>query len=166
MITRSTTYVSRRLHRQLARCAVALTTGGSHLHVGDEPFGDGVVQDIPSPPSNKLPYVLPSALRRPIAALLALLAITLGGATACGREGSQTNCSLAGCTVTFQRTGTAEISVLGVKAKLVGVEGNSARLEVAGQTVTVPVGGEAAAGSFTVRVEQITDTAVVVRIAP
>jgi len=151
-----------RLHRQLSRFAVALTKVGSHLRVGDEPFGDGVVEDIPSPPSNKLPYVL----RRPIAALLALLAITLGGATACGREDSQTHCSLVGCTVAFQRTGTAEISVLGVKAKLVGVEGDSARLEVAGQTVTVPVGGEAAAGSFTVRVEQVTDTAVVVRIAP
>jgi hypothetical protein len=136
------------------------------LTATDEPFGDGAVEDILSPPSNKLPYVLPSVLHRPIAALLALLAITLGGATACGREGSQTNCSLGGCTVTFHRTGTAEISVLGVKAKLVGVEGNSARLEVAGQTVTVPVGGEAAAGSFTVRVEQVTDTAVVVRITP
>ncbi len=110
--------------------------------------------------------MLPSALRRLTAALLALIAITLGGATACSREGSQTNCSLNGCTVTFQRTGTAETSVLGVKAKLVGVEGSSARLEVAGQTVTVPVGGEAATDGFTVRVEQVTDTAVVVRIAP
>lgn len=110
--------------------------------------------------------MLPSALRRPTAALLALLAITLGGATACSRQGSQTNCALDGCTVTFPRTGAAEISVLGARAKLVGVEGNSATLEVAGQTVTVPVGGEAAADGFTVGVEQVTDSEVVVRITP
>jgi hypothetical protein len=110
--------------------------------------------------------VLASPLRRSIAALLALLALTLGGATACGGQGSQTDCSLAGCTVTFPRTGGTEVSLLGVKAKLVGVEGNSARLEVAGQTVTLPVGGEAAADGVTVRVEQITDTQVVVRITP
>ena len=109
--------------------------------------------------------VLPSALRRPTAALFALLVLTLGGATACGGEGSRTDCSLAGCTVTFPRTGPAETSLLGIKAKLVGVEDGSARLEVAGQTVTVPVGGEAAADGFTVGVEQITDTEVVVRIS-
>ena len=109
--------------------------------------------------------MLPSALRRPTAALLALLALALGGVTACGQD-SQTDCSLTGCTVTFQRTGATEASLLGVKAKLVGVEGSSVRLEVAGQTVTVPVGGETAAGSFTVRVEQVTGTQVVVRITP
>ncbi len=109
--------------------------------------------------------MLLSALRRPTSALLALLALALGGATACGQD-SPTDCSLTGCTVTFQRAGTTEVSLLGVKAKLVGVEGSSARLVVAGQTVTVPVGGEAAADGFTVRVEQVTDTQVVVRITP
>lgn len=110
--------------------------------------------------------MLPSALQRPIAVLLAVLAITLGSTTACSHQGSQTDCGLDGCTVTFPPTGSAEISVLGVRAKLLGVQGDSATLDVAGQTVTVPVGGEAAADGFTVRVEQVTDAAVVVRITP
>ncbi|NMH93848.1 hypothetical protein HF519_20180 [Pseudonocardia bannensis] len=97
--------------------------------------------------------------------MLAVLALALGGATACGGQGTDTNCSIDGCTVTFQRTGNSEISVLGIKARLIGVDGGVARLEVAGQTVTVPVGGEAAADGFTVRVEEVTDAAVVVRIS-
>ncbi len=105
-------------------------------------------------------------LQRSAVTLLALLVLTLGGTTACSGQGSQTDCSLNGCTVTFQRTGSTEASILGIKANLVGVEGGNATLEVAGQTVTVPVGGEAAAEGFTVGVEQITDTEVVVRITP
>jgi hypothetical protein len=66
--------------------------------------------------------------------------------------------------VTFQRSGNSQVSILGVQARLLGVEGGVARLEVAGQTVTVPVGGEAAADGFSVRVERLTDTEVVVRI--
>jgi hypothetical protein len=109
--------------------------------------------------------VLPIPLRRLIATMLAVLAFAVGGATACGGgEGSQTNCSLSGCTVTFQRNGPAEVSVLGVKAKLASVDGDNVTLEVAGQTVTVPVGGEAAANGFTVGVERVTDTEVVARI--
>ncbi len=109
--------------------------------------------------------VLPYPLRRLAAMMLAVLVLALVGATACGgSEGSQTSCSLDGCTVTFQRSGTAEVSVLGATAKLVGVEGGNVTLEVAGQTVTVPVGGEAAADGFTVRVERVTDTEVVARI--
>lgn len=129
-------------------------------------LGEPCPPSRPSRPTNKLRYVLPSALRRSTAALLALLVLTLGGATACSSQDSQPDCSLSGCTVTFQRTGSTEASILGVKAKLIGVEGSNATLEVAGQTVTVPVGGEAAADGFTVGVEQVTDTEVVVRITP
>jgi hypothetical protein len=107
--------------------------------------------------------VLPLATRRAAATTLAALALALAG---CGGQGSNTNCALDGCTVTFQRDGTAAVSVLGVEARLLGVEGGAARLEVAGQTVTVPVGGEAAAEGFTVGVERVTDTEVVVRISP
>lgn len=108
--------------------------------------------------------MLTHTLRRLTATMLAVLALAVGGATACGGEGSQTNCSLDGCTVTFQRNGPAEASVLGVKTKLAGVEGDTVRLEVAGQTVTVPVGGEATAEGFTIGVERVTDTEVVVRV--
>jgi hypothetical protein len=104
------------------------------------------------------------AFHRAVATALTVLALALGGATACGGKGTDTNCSVDGCTVTFQRSGNSQVSILGVQARLLGVEGGVARLEVAGQTVTVPVGGEAAADGFSVRVERLTDTEVVVRI--
>lgn len=98
--------------------------------------------------------------------MLAVPAFTLGAAACGGGEGSQTNCSFDGCTVTFPRTGPAEVSVLGITAKLAGVEGDIVTMEVAGQTVTVPVGGEASADGFTVGIERVTDTEVVARITP
>jgi hypothetical protein len=102
-----------------------------------------------------------SPVRRLAAA--ALLAFAL---TACGGQGTKTDCGLNGCTVTFQRSGSAEVSVLGIKARLVGVQNGAATVEVAGQQVTVPVGGQASSDGFTVGVDRVTDTEVVVRVAP
>jgi hypothetical protein len=84
----------------------------------------------------------------------------------CGGQGSQTDCGLDGCTIKFPRSGQAAVSVLGIEARLVGVQDGSAQLEVAGQTVTVPVGGEAQADGFTVGVESVTESDVVVRVHP
>jgi hypothetical protein len=67
--------------------------------------------------------------------------------------------------VTFPRSGAAEVSVLGVTARLVRVDADIAQVEVAGQTVMVPVGGQTQAGGLVVRVEQITDTQVVIRVS-
>jgi len=94
-----------------------------------------------------------------------LTALVLGfGLAACGGGGSQTNCGLDGCTITFARTGGTAVSVLGVNARLVGVANGAAQLEVAGHQITVPVGGETNTGGFTVGVERVTDTEVVVRV--
>ncbi|MGH4025748.1 MAG: hypothetical protein ACRDRV_14325 [Pseudonocardiaceae bacterium] len=108
--------------------------------------------------------MIPTLLRQLTVTLFAVLGLVLGTTACGGGEGSQTNCSLSGCTVTFQRSGPSEVSVLGIKAKLAGVEGDNVTLEVAGQTVTVPVGGEASANGFTVRIERVTDTEVVALI--
>ena len=54
--------------------------------------------------------------------------------------------------------------MLGVQARLVGVQDGTAELEVAGQRVTVPVGGQTEAAGFTVGVERVTDKEVVVRV--
>lgn len=97
--------------------------------------------------------------------MVPLLALTLLGSAACGGQDSNTQCALDGCTVTFARSGDAAVSILGVSARLVGVDGGQATLEVAGQTVTVPVGGETQAEGFTVGVESVTDTEVVVRVS-
>lgn len=99
-------------------------------------------------------------IRRALAA--ALVTLALAGCSG----GSNTDCGLDGCTVTFPRSGDVAVSVLGVQARLVGVDGGAATVEVAGQRVTVPVGGEAQAEGFTVTVERVTDSEVVVRIRP
>ena len=107
-----------------------------------------------------------SALRRACATALVAVTLGLGGLAGCGggSGGSNTDCSVNGCTVTFPRSGNAEVSVLGVSARLLGVDGDVARIEVAGQTVSVPVGGQTQAGGFAVGVERVTDTEVVVRV--
>jgi hypothetical protein len=102
-------------------------------------------------------------VHRRLALVLTAFALTFGLA-ACGGGGSQTNCGLDGCTITFARSGGTEVSVLGVNARLVGVTDGAAQLEVAGHQITVPVGGQTDAGGFTVGVERVTDTEVVVRI--
>jgi hypothetical protein len=106
-----------------------------------------------------LPFVIRRAAMSVMSVMTALVLVA-----GCGGQGSQTDCGLDGCTITFQRSGEAAVSVLGVEARLVGVQDGAAQLEVAGQQITVPVGGETNAGNFTVAVEQVTDTEVVVRV--
>lgn len=100
-------------------------------------------------------------------ALLALstvaLALVLAG---CGGGTSTTDCGLNGCTIAFPRSGEAAVSVLGIEAKLVGVQNDVADIEVAGQRVRVPVGAETEAAGFTVGVESVTASEVVVRVRP
>jgi hypothetical protein len=93
-----------------------------------------------------------------------LIAMVLLTGAACATGGSQTQCGTDGCTVTFPRSGDATVSVLGIDARLLGVRDGAADVEVAGQRVTVPVGGETTAGGFAVGVQEVTDTSVVVRI--
>ncbi len=50
------------------------------------------------------------------------------------------------------------------RSRLVGVDAGQASLEVGGRTVTVPVGGQTEVQGFTVTVESVTDTEVVVRV--
>jgi hypothetical protein len=103
-------------------------------------------------------------IRRGVMSVMSVVA-ALVLVTGCGGGGSQTDCGLDGsCTLTFPRSGDAAVSVLGVEARLIGVQNGAAEMEVAGQRVTVPVGGQTEAGGFTVGVESVTDTEVVVRV--
>lgn len=107
---------------------------------------------------------MPTIRRTLAAASLALL--TLGAAGGCSSEGAQTTCSPSSCTITFDRgVEEAKVSVLGVDATLVNVEGSRATLEVSGQRVTIPVDGQAQAGDFTVSVQEITDAEVVIKVS-
>jgi hypothetical protein len=103
-------------------------------------------------------------IRRSVLSVLSVLT-ALALVTGCGGQGSQTDCGLDGsCTLTFARSGEAAVSVLGMEARLVGVQDGAATLEVAGQQITVPAGGETEAAGFLVSVERVTETEVVVRV--
>lgn len=78
--------------------------------------------------------------------------------------GSNTDCDLDGCTVSFPRDGTSAVSVLGVSAELLEVDADTVTIDVAGETVTAPVGQEARVEGFVVAVERVTDDQVVVRV--
>ncbi|MFC5948723.1 hypothetical protein ACFQH9_10600 [Pseudonocardia lutea] len=108
-------------------------------------------------------HALPRSRRILTGLAAAVLAVGLAG---CGGGSSSTACGLDGCTVTFPRSGDASVSVLGVEARLVGVQNDVAEIQVAGQQVRVPVGGQTEAGGFTVGVDRVTDTEVVVRVRP
>ena len=95
---------------------------------------------------------------------IVLIAVLLGSGAACSAGDSPTRCGVDGCTVSFPRSGDTSVSVLGVDARLVGVQNGVADIEVAGQRVSVPVGGETQAQGFAVGVQEVTETAVVVRI--
>lgn len=104
---------------------------------------------------------MPVSFRRLL--VLVLIAFALVGCG--GSEGSRTNCDLAGCTITFARdVGLPEVSVLGVSARLVSVDGGTATVDIAGNTVQLPVGAQTATEGFNVGVERITDSEVVVRV--
>jgi len=102
--------------------------------------------------------------RRSVSSLISVLVAGLVLVGCGGGQGSRTDCGLDGCTVTFPRSGDVAVSVLGVQARLVEVRDSTAQLEIAGQQVSVPVGGETEAGGLKVGVERLTDTEVVVRL--
>ncbi|MFB4307684.1 hypothetical protein [Actinomadura sp. GTD37] len=103
-------------------------------------------------------------LRRKLA-VLPLVLLPLGALAACGGENSKTSCGVDSCTVTFDRGVDASASVLGVKAELVKVQGETVTLKVAGQTLTVPVGDGEQAEGFNVSVQSVTADNVVVKIS-
>jgi hypothetical protein len=86
--------------------------------------------------------------------------------TACGGEGSNVDCGLDQCTVTFERGVDASASVLGVEAKLVGAEGDKVTVEVAGEQLTLTVGQPATeTNGLNVSVESVTDSEVKIKIS-
>ena len=107
--------------------------------------------------------LLPRLRRGTVVTVLAL--VLAGGSLAGCGGGGNTSCGTDGCTVTFARSGSSEVSVLGVSARLVRVDADIAQIEVAGQTVMVPVGEQTEVGGLVVRVQEVTDQQVVVRIS-
>ncbi|UAK35687.1 hypothetical protein K8O92_13955 [Nocardia asteroides] len=89
------------------------------------------------------------------------------GAAACTAEGpgTKTDCTVTGCTVTFDRGVDAKASILGIETRLVAVNGNLVTLSVGGQEVTVPAGETQSADGRTITVQEVTGDKVVVKIA-
>ncbi|KAF0846709.1 hypothetical protein [Nocardia caishijiensis] len=103
------------------------------------------------------------SVRRRITLLAFTLLLPLA-ATACTVTGPGTTseCTVSGCTVTFDRGVNAKASVLGIDAELVAVNGNVVTLRIGGQEVTVPAGESQPAEGMDVRVSEVTDEKVVV----
>jgi len=105
--------------------------------------------------------------RRLLASTGLTIALLLGAPalTACTSEGASTSCSTTQCTVTFDRSVEGKANILGVDVRLVGVEGQTVTLEVAGEQVDVQQGQPAMVGDFQVELTKITDTEVVVVVS-
>ncbi|BAD57275.1 hypothetical protein [Nocardia farcinica] len=102
--------------------------------------------------------------RRLIALSLFALLVPLGAACTAEGPGSTADCNVGGCTITFTRGVDAQVSVLGVDAQLVAVDGNLVTLKIAGQQVTVPMGETRPAEGLDVAVQEVTADQVVVKV--
>jgi hypothetical protein len=100
------------------------------------------------------------------ARLLAATVIGVALLSGCGSEGADTSCGLDACTVTFDVAAKASASILGIDAKLVGADGDTVTVEIAGEQLTLTTGQPATeAGGLKVTLESVTESQAVVRIA-
>jgi hypothetical protein len=104
--------------------------------------------------------------RARLATALALGLTLLTGLAGCDSQGADTSCGLDSCTVTFDRGVEAQADILGVKAKLVGAQGDQVALGVAGEQVSLTAGQTATeVAGLQVSVQSVDDKQVVVQIA-
>jgi len=103
-------------------------------------------------------------LRLAVSAVSAVLAGVL--LTGCGGDGSNVDCTLSDCTVTFDRGADASVNILGVEAKLVGAEGDRVTLEVAGEQVSLSTSQPSTeVGGLQVSLESANSEQIVVQIS-
>lgn len=100
-----------------------------------------------------------------VATAVASLALGLAVLTGCGSDGASTDCGLDQCTVTFDRGVSARASVLGVEAKLIGVEDDRVTIEVAGERLSLTGQQGVQVGGLSVSVDSVDNSQVTVRIA-
>jgi hypothetical protein len=98
--------------------------------------------------------------------MLAGLALGVALLSGCGSEGASTDCGLNTCAITFDRGVEASANVLGVEARLVGVQGDQVIIEVAGEQLSLLVGQQGTeVGGFTVTLDSLTDEQVTIRVS-
>jgi hypothetical protein len=93
-------------------------------------------------------------------------AAVLGLAVLTGCSSDNVNCGLDSCTVTLDRTVDASASVLGVEAKFISADANTATLEVAGEQIQLTKGQQAVdVGGLQVSLDSITDSNIGIQVA-
>ncbi|WP_212817074.1 hypothetical protein [Polymorphospora rubra] len=111
---------------------------------------------------------MPPLRPRRIAALATGLALAGAVLAGCSSEGASTQCGLDQCTVTFDRgvEASIELPLLGIDAKLVGVDGDLVTVEVAGQQLSLTTEQQAAeVAGLQVTLESVTDSEIAVKIS-
>ena len=99
-----------------------------------------------------------------LAALFTSAALGLAVLTGCSND--NVDCSLDACTVTLDRTVDASASVLGVEAKFISADQNTATLEVAGEQISLTKGQQAIdVGGLQVSLDSITGETIGIQIA-
>ena len=106
-------------------------------------------------------------IRRRIAALALAAALAGAGLLAgCRCDGSDVDCILNSCTVTMDRGVDAQASVLGVDITLKGVANSQVTLDVEGNSVNIPTGGNGSTevGGLNITVQEVTGDKVVLQV--
>lgn len=99
-----------------------------------------------------------------LATLFASAALGLAVLTGCSSD--NVDCSLDACTVTLDRTVNASASVLGVEAKFISADANTATLEVAGEQIQLTKGQQAVdVGGLLVSLDSVTDSNIGIQVA-
>jgi hypothetical protein len=99
-----------------------------------------------------------------LASLFASAALGLAVLTGCSSD--NVDCSLDACTVTLDRTVDASASVLGVEAKFISADADTATLEVAGEQIQLTKGQQAVdVGGLLVSLDSITDSTIGIEVA-
>ncbi len=96
----------------------------------------------------------------------ALAAATLGLALLSGCSSDNVDCGLDQCTVTLQKEVNASASFLGVEAKFLSADENTATLEVAGEQISLTKGQQAVeVGGLLVSLDSITGETVGIQVS-
>jgi hypothetical protein len=104
---------------------------------------------------------------KPTPRLAALVSsAALGLALLAGCSSDNVSCGLDQCTVTIDRETNASASVLGVEAKFISADENTATLEVAGEQISLTKGQQAVeVGGLLVSLDSVTNDQIGLQIS-
>ena len=96
----------------------------------------------------------------------ALASAALGLALLAGCSSDNVDCGLDQCTVTIQREVNASASFLGVEAKFVKADANTATIEVAGEQIQLNKGQQAVqVGGLQISLDSVTGDSIGIQVS-